>query len=194
MNRSSVLLFAAIAVSSPASANQSARGDREFVAELDPKSEVKSADGARLVEQFSTADKTYVVYQAASAEALATSLHRDGVSPRKVTEVKDVNSPVRGGGKAAGERPRDGQKTFVIERSIPGAGTFPDAKKEAISKKSNAAIAQMGDSVEWVHSYLTDEGTYCVYRATDEAAIRKHGALAGAPITKVSEAQVVPAR
>ena len=62
---------------------------------------------------------------------------------------------------------------------------------KAISKKSNAAIAEIGDSIEWVHSYLSDEGTYCVYRATDEDTIRKHGAIAGAPITKVSEARVI---
>jgi len=165
----------------------------EFVVELDPKSKVKpgTTDGVRAVEDFSAADKTYAVFEADGADALAKYLVNAGLSPKKVTEVKDVNSPTRGGGKPAGDQPRKGQKTFVIERKIPGAGTFPDAKKQAISKKSNAAIAEIGDSIEWVHSYLTDEGTYCVYRATDEDTIRRHGAIAGAPITKVAEAQPV---
>jgi hypothetical protein len=110
---------------------------------------------------------------------------------KKVTAVKDINSPARGGGKPAGDQPRAGQKTFVIERKIPGVGTFPEERKQAISKKSNAAIAQIGDSIEWVHSYLTDDGTYCVYRAKDEDTIHKHGAITGSPITKVSEAQAV---
>src|SRR5207253_11171424 len=148
-----------------------------------------TTDGMRTVEDFSAADKRYAVYEADSADALAKHLEHARLSPKKVTEVKDINSPRRGGGKPAGDQPRKGQKTFVIERKIPGVGTFPDARKEAISKKSNAAIAEIGDSIEWVHSYLTNEGTYCVYRATDEATIRKHGAIAGAPITTVSEAQ-----
>src|SRR2546423_2511795 len=166
----------------------------EFVVELDPKADVKpgTSDGVRTVENFSAADKTYAVYEADSADVLAKYLQHAGLSPRKVTEIKDINSPTRGGGKPAGDQPRKGQKTFVIERKIPGVGTFPDAKKQAISKKSNAAIAEIGDSIEWVHSYLTDEGTYCVYRATGEDTIRKHGAIAGAPITKVSEANLVP--
>jgi hypothetical protein len=145
----------------------------------------------RIVEHYRSADKTYVVYEAESADVLAKYLERVGLSPKKVSQVRDINSPTRGGGKPAGDQPRPGQKTFVIERKIPGVGTFPDAKKQAISRKSNAAIAEIGDSIEWVHSYLTDEGTYCLYRATDEDTIRKHGAIAGAPITKVSEARVV---
>jgi len=166
---------------------------REFVVELDPNSDVQLAavGSVRTVESFGVADKTYAVYQADSASALTKYLQRAGLVPKKVTEVKDMNSPERGGGKPAGDRPRMGQKTYVIERTIPGAGRFPEAKKQAISRKSNAAIAEIGESIEWVHSYLTDEGTYCIYRATDEATIRRHGAIAGAPITKVSQAQAV---
>jgi hypothetical protein len=190
------LLPVVLAVSLAAAANDAAQGQKhDFVAELDPGAnpDANASDGVRVVERFNTADKEYVVYEAPSADAVASHLQRAKVSAKKVTEVKDINSPARGGGKPAGARARDGQKTFVIERSIPGAGTFPEARKEAIAKKSNAAIAQIGDSIEWVHSYLTDEGTYCVYRAADEGTIRKHGAMAGAPITKISEARVVPA-
>jgi len=200
MKISRVVMLAVSGLSLGGFAEDSARDaaaprGHEFVVELDPKTDLKpgTTGGARIVEHFSAADKTYVVYQAESADALAKYLQRAGLSPKKVTQVKDVNSPTRGGGKPAGDQPRPGQKTFVIERKIPGVGTFPGAKKEAISKKSNAAIAEIGDSIEWVHSYLTDEGTYCLYRATDEDTIRKHGAIAGAPITKVSEARVVSA-
>jgi Protein of unknown function (DUF4242) len=196
MKLSRVCAFVALTLSLAARANESAAPQKRFVVELDPKSDVQRAQSGsiRPIEELRTADKLYVVYETESVDALTKNLTAAGLPPRKITEVRDVNSPVRGGGTPAGERPRDGQKTFVIERSIPGAGTFPDAKKEAISRKSNAAVAQMGDSIEWVHSYLTDEGTYCVYRATDEATVRKHGAIAGAPISRVSEAEVVPTR
>jgi hypothetical protein len=198
MKKWRVVMLAACALSLGGSSKDLAREasapqKHKFVVELDPKAEVKAAttDGVRTVEDFSTAEKRYAVYEADSAQALAKHLDHAGLSPKKVTEVKDINSPTRGGGKPAGDQPREGQKTFVIERKIPGVGTFPDAKKQAISKKSNAAVAEIGDSIEWVHSYLTDEGTYCVYRATDQDTIRKHGAIAGAPITKVSEAHVI---
>ena len=199
MKISRVVMLAACVLSLGGSSKDGAREGpapqkHQFVVELDPKADVKlgTTDGVRTVEDFSAADKRYAVYEADSADALAKHLEHARLSPKKVTEVKDINSPTRGGGKPAGDQPRKGQKTFVIERKIPGVGTFPDAKKQAISKKSNAAIAEMGgDSIEWVHSYLSDEGTYCVYRATDEDTIRKHGAIAGAPITKVSEARVI---
>jgi len=198
MKISRVVMLAACVLSFGGSSKDGAREGpapqkHQFVVELDPKADVKlgTTDGVRTVEDFSAADKRYAVYEADSADALAKHLEHARLSPKKVTEVKDINSPTRGGGKPAGDQPRKGQKTFVIERKIPGVGTFPDAKKQAISKKSNAAIAEIGDSIEWVHSYLSDEGTYCVYRATDEDTIRKHGAIAGAPITKVSEARVI---
>lgn len=46
---------------------------------------------------------------------------------------------------------------------------------------------ELGDGIEWDHSYLTDEGTYCVYRAVDEVKIHQHAAITGAPVNKVSE-------
>ena len=82
--------------------------------------------------------------------------------------------------------PRDGHQVYVIERPIPGVGFFGLDKKEKISKGSIAAMAKLGDVIEWDHSYLTSEGTYCVYRADDPDTLREHGALAGAPIGKIT--------
>ncbi|KNG94472.1 hypothetical protein ATO11_09085 [Pseudaestuariivita atlantica] len=81
---------------------------------------------------------------------------------------------------------QDGLQTFVIERPIPGVGSFPLARKEGISRASNAAIAQMEGKVEWVHSYLTEVGTVCIYRATDEGQIADHAQLAGAPLGPIT--------
>ena len=108
------------------------------------------------------------------------------VSPEKISEVLFVNSPVVGGGDPAGSEPRDGHQVFVIERPIPGVGFFGLEKKQKISAGSNAAIAKLGDIIEWDHSYLTGEGTYCVYRADSPDTLREHGALAGAPIGKIT--------
>ena len=149
MSRVVLLAIGALSVggSKDAASEESAPTKHKFVVELAPNAKVKpgTTDGVRTVEDFNAADKTYAVYEAESAQALTKYLEQSGLLPKKVTEVKDINSPTRGGGKAAGEQARNGQKTFVIERKIPGVGTFPDARKEAITKKSNAAIAEIGD-------------------------------------------------
>ena len=158
-----------------------------FVVELDPSVAVKSGDEVRVVERFVTAYKTYLIYEARTFDALVKALDQQGVSAKKIVQVRDTNSPTRGGGRAAEKQPREGHKVYVIERTVPGVGSFPEEKKQTISKKSNAAAAEIGANIEWDHSYLTDEGTYCVYRATDEDTIRKHAQLAGARVDKVSE-------
>jgi len=158
---------------------------------VEPTAQFKTpADGVQLDDTFAAQDKKYMVFEAPSTDALDASLKRAGVTPKKVIEVRDINSPARGGGQAAGPKPRDGHKTFVIERNIPGIGSFPDQKKQAIAKKSNAAVSEIGNSIEWDHSYLTDEGTFCVYRATGEDMIRKHASITGAPVNNISEVHV----
>ncbi len=51
---------------------------------------------------------------------------------------------------------------------------------------SNKAIQKLGNGIEWDQSYLTKDGTYCVYRADSPQTLREHGALAGAPIGKIT--------
>jgi hypothetical protein len=38
-----------------------------------------------------------------------------------------------------------------------------------------------------VHSYVTDNKLYCVYRAPNEEMIREHARIGGLPIHKVSQ-------
>jgi len=80
-----------------------------------------------------------------------------------------------------------GHDVYVIERPIPGVGFLGLEKKQQISQNSNAAIAKLGEIVEWDHSYLTGEGTYCVYRADSPETLREHGVLAGAPVGKITK-------
>lgn len=147
--------------------------------------DIKGAAGIVVVESFSVPDRTFTVFNAVTLSDLKNYLKANAITPIKITQIRDINSPVRGGGPKAGDEPRQGHQVFVIERGIPGVGNFPDKKKVAISRKSNRAIAEIGNSIEWDHSYLTDEGTYCIYRAIDENTIRKHGKIAGAPIITI---------
>ncbi|MEM7255889.1 MAG: nickel-binding protein [Pseudomonadota bacterium] len=137
-------------------------------------------------QSFAAGAGSYAVFSADSRDTLSTFLQQADINPEKISEVLFVNSPTLGGGDPAGDSPRTGHQVFVIERTIPGVGFFGLEKKTKISKGSNKAIAKLGDIIEWDHSYLTSEGTYCVYRADSPETLREHGALAGAPIGKIT--------
>ena len=78
-------------------------------------------------------------------------------------------------------------KTFVIEREIPDAGALSSEQLQDISKKSNEVIANMGHEIKWLHSYITDNKVYCVYKAQSKDVIREHAEKGGFPANKISE-------
>ncbi len=75
---------------------------------------------------------------------------------------------------------------YIIEREIPGVGEKADADYCGISATSNAALAQLAPSVQWEHSYVAGDKTFCVYLAEDEEAIRRHAALSGFPANRIT--------
>src|ERR1035437_9794680 len=56
-------------------------------------------------------------------------------------------------------------KTYVIERDIPGAGQFTADKLKNISITSCTVLKEMGPQIQWIHSYVTDNKIFCVYKA-----------------------------
>lgn len=76
---------------------------------------------------------------------------------------------------------------YVIERDIPGAGALGSADLQGIAQKSCGVLQELGPSVQWIHSYVTDDRVYCVYQAPDEAAIRAHAEKGGFPADRVSQ-------
>ena len=80
---------------------------------------------------------------------------------------------------------------FVIERDIPGAGQLTPQDLKAISQKSCGVLNSMGPSIQWVHSYVTDDRLYCIYQAPDAAAVRRHAELGGFPANRVSQVRSV---
>lgn len=75
---------------------------------------------------------------------------------------------------------------FVIEREIPGVGKLSGAELHGISQKSCAVLNELGPSVQWVESYVTDNTIFCIYIAPDEAAVRKHAEMGGFPANRIS--------
>lgn len=82
-------------------------------------------------------------------------------------------------------------RTFIIERDIPKVGALDQTQLSAAAAKSNQALGQLGADIQWVHSYIAGDKTFCVYRAKDESVIRKHSEISGFPASKITEVQGV---
>lgn len=82
-------------------------------------------------------------------------------------------------------------KTFVIERDVPGAGKLSQQDLVALSTKSCAVLDALGPSIQWIHSYVTDERIYCIYSAPDAELIRRHAELGGFPANRISPVAAV---
>ena len=80
---------------------------------------------------------------------------------------------------------------FIIEREIEGAGKLSDQELQGISQKSCSVLNELGPSIQWVESYVTDNKVYCVYIAPNEDLIRKHAEQGGFPADQISEVRGV---
>ena len=78
-------------------------------------------------------------------------------------------------------------KTYLIERDIPGAGTFTPLELKGISQKSCTVIKEIGPQIVWLHSYVAGNKIYCVYKAENEELLRTHAKKGGFPITTITE-------
>jgi hypothetical protein len=80
---------------------------------------------------------------------------------------------------------------FVIERAIPGIGASTAAELQAVSQKSCGVLQDLGPSVQWVHSYVTDDKIYCVYNAPSDELIREHARRGGFPAHSIARVSSV---
>jgi hypothetical protein len=58
------------------------------------------------------------------------------------------------------------------------------------AEQSNATLAEMKSekkNVQWEHSYVTGDKTFCSYIADNEALIHEHAERSGFPATKVTK-------
>lgn len=78
-------------------------------------------------------------------------------------------------------------KRFMIERDIPGIGGMSIVELCGAARASNRAIEQLGGKVQWQHSYVGGDQTFCIYLAEDEDAVRRHAELSGIPVTRIVE-------
>jgi hypothetical protein len=80
---------------------------------------------------------------------------------------------------------------FVIERTIPGAGSLTAEQLKAVSQTSCGVLKSLGPQIQWEHSYVTGDKIYCVYSAPDAELIREHARLGGFPADSVQEVRAM---
>ncbi len=76
---------------------------------------------------------------------------------------------------------------YVIEREIPEVGTLEREQLKAAAAKSNEALAQLAPKIQWVHSYVAANQTFCIYLADSEAVIHRHAEISGFPANRITE-------
>jgi Protein of unknown function (DUF4242) len=82
-------------------------------------------------------------------------------------------------------------KRFVIEREVPGVGASSFPQLCEITRISNGALGKLLGQVQWEHSYVAGNKTFCVYRAVSEKAIREHARISGFPANIITEISAV---
>jgi hypothetical protein len=81
--------------------------------------------------------------------------------------------------------------TYVIERQIPDAGKLNAEQLQGISKTSCSVLITLGPDIEWVHSYVTDNKIFCIYKAENEEILRTHAEKGGFPINAINKLSTV---
>ena len=83
---------------------------------------------------------------------------------------------------------------FMIERDIPAIGTSErDALRDA-SAASNSVLSAMqseGKSIQWEHSYVVQDKTFCIYQSESADLIDEHAERSGFPASTVTEIRAV---
>ena len=76
---------------------------------------------------------------------------------------------------------------FLIEREMPGIGKLGPEDLKHASQTSCNVLNELGPTIQWVQSWVTDNKLYCGYRAPSEVRIREQAQRCGFPINKVSQ-------
>jgi len=82
-------------------------------------------------------------------------------------------------------------KRYVTERDIPNIGGASEQELSDAAGTSNSALAKLAPRLQWEHSYVAGDKTFCVFLAEDEDVIREHAEISGFPATLITEVKAV---
>jgi len=76
---------------------------------------------------------------------------------------------------------------FIIEREIPNAAALSAAELTAIAQRSCEVLRQLGPTIQWVESFVTEDKITCVYIAPNAELVRVHARMGNFPADRVLE-------
>lgn len=80
---------------------------------------------------------------------------------------------------------------YLIEREIPSVGASTTAELQGIAQASCAVLMELGPTIQWVQSYVTEDKITCVYIAPNPEIIREHARRGGFPADAVREVRTI---
>lgn len=76
---------------------------------------------------------------------------------------------------------------YIIEREVPGVDKLEGRDRKAAALQSLRALKEIGPNIQWVHSYISNGRTHCVYVAENEDLIYEHAEKSKFPVTNIYE-------
>jgi hypothetical protein len=79
---------------------------------------------------------------------------------------------------------------YVIEREIPDIGSAARDELKGAADQSNSVLRAMqseGKHIQWEHSYVAGDKTFCIYVADGPELIDEHAERSGFPASIVTE-------
>lgn len=80
---------------------------------------------------------------------------------------------------------------YVIERQIPGVESLAAADLRGAAAQSCTSLCELAPRIQWQHSYVVADKTFCIYLADDETVIREHAKRSGFPADHISEVKTI---
>ena len=80
---------------------------------------------------------------------------------------------------------------FIIERDVPDAAALSQAEVRLIAQRSCEVLRQLGPSIQWVQSFVTEDKITCVYISPSTELVLEHARLGGFPADRVLEVATI---
>jgi len=80
---------------------------------------------------------------------------------------------------------------YLVERDIPNAAALSALDLQGIAQRSCAVLHQLGPSIQWVQSFVTEDKITCVYIAPNAEFVREHARRGGFPADRVLEVSTI---
>jgi hypothetical protein len=70
-------------------------------------------------------------------------------------------------------------------------GKLNQRDRKAAAMKSVKALKDIGPDIQWIHSYVSENKTHCVYLAKNKKLIKEHAERSGFPANKITKVDYI---